>query len=143
MKKLLSILAILLAFIGAQAQVTIILEAHNVWGEDDYSGYQLLLDADHTAFGSIIPETGPLSRSGDVDASVYAEFEYKVPEDADGSLTTSNMVLMEALRLRFLPAHTITASRTLLPKTVCGLRLETMAVKTTTFLKTAKFTTSL
>ena len=105
MKKLLSILAILLAFIGAQAQVTIILEAHNVWGEDDYSGYQLLLDADHTAFGSIIPETGPLSTSGDVDASVYAEFEYKVPEDADGSLTTSNMVFDGSVEIT-IPAGT-------------------------------------
>ena len=74
----------------AKAQVTIILEAHDVWG--DGTGYQLLLDADHNTYGTIIPETGALTASGDVPASVYAEFEYKVPANADGALSTQNMV---------------------------------------------------
>ncbi len=69
---------------------TIILEAHNVWG--DGTGYQLLLDADATAYGTIIPTSGPLTSSGDADATTYAAFEYKIPQNADGSTYTSNMV---------------------------------------------------
>jgi len=79
-----------LAFFANAQQVTVILEAHDVW--QDGSGYQLLLDADHNTYGTVIPATGPLSTSGDVPASVYAEFEYTVPANADGSLTTTNMV---------------------------------------------------
>ncbi len=89
------IFTLFVAFIAltfcAKAQVTIILEAHDVW--EDGSGYQLLLDADHNTYGTVIPETGPLTTSGDAPASVYAEFEYKVPVNADGSLTTSNIVM--------------------------------------------------
>ena len=70
---------------------TIILEAHDVW--QDGSGYQLLLDANATAYGSIIPESGPLTSSGDADAATYAAFEYKIPQNADGATTTSNIVL--------------------------------------------------
>ena len=74
------------------APATIILEAHNVWGEDDDSGYQMLLDADATAYGTIIPQTGGLTTSGDATAETYAEFEYKIPVNADGALTTENIV---------------------------------------------------
>ncbi len=70
---------------------TIILEAGDVWGNG--SGYQLLLDADATAYGTIIPECGPLTSSGDADAATYAAFEYKIPQNADGATTTSNIVL--------------------------------------------------
>ena len=70
--------------------VTVTLTTDDVWG--DGSGYQMLLDADATAYGTLIPESGPMTTGGDVDASVYAEFEYKIPEEADGSLTTTNMV---------------------------------------------------
>ena len=90
MKKFLAIFALCFAVFAAKAQVTIILEAHDVWG--DQSGYQLLLDADATAYGTIIPATGPLTSSGDADAATYAEFEYKVPANADGALSTTNMV---------------------------------------------------
>lgn len=91
MKKLFTLFALCCAVFALNAQnATVTLEAHNVWG--DGSGYQLLLDADHTAFGDIIPETGPLSTSGNVSATVYAEFEYKIPQNADGNLSTSNMV---------------------------------------------------
>ena len=71
--------------------VIVILTAPDIWG--DGSGYQMLLDADATAYGTIIPTSGGLTSSGDADASVYAEFEYKIPEDADGSLTTSNVII--------------------------------------------------
>ena len=81
-----------LQFPASQQQgATIILEAHDVWG--DNSGYQLLLDADATAYGTIIPVSGPLTSSGNASAATYAAFEYKIPQNADGSTTTSNMVV--------------------------------------------------
>ena len=66
------------------------LSAGDIWG--DGSGYQMLLDADANAYGTIIPETGALTSGGDVDAAIYAEFEYKIPENADGALSTANIV---------------------------------------------------
>ena len=83
------------------AQVT--LAAGDVWG--DGSGYQMLLDADATAFGSIIPETGPLTTSGDATAATYAEFEYKIPENADGILSTTNIVMNNSVSI-LIPAGT-------------------------------------
>lgn len=104
MKKLFTFVFALCAFsFAAKAQVTITLEAHDVW--EDGSGYQLLLDADHTAYGTIIPEQGALTTSGDVPASTYAEFEYKIPENADGSLTTTNIVFDGAVTIQ-IPAGT-------------------------------------
>ena len=92
MKKIFTLLVAFLALtFCAKAQVTIILEAHDVW--EDGSGYQLLLDADHNTYGTVIPTSGPLTSSGDAPASVYAEFEYTVPVNADGSLTTTNIVM--------------------------------------------------
>lgn len=91
MKKIFTLVIALVAMtFCAKAQVTVVLEAHDVWG--DGSGYQLLLDADHSTYGTTIPASGALTSSGDVPASVYAEFEYKVPVNADGSLTTTNMI---------------------------------------------------
>ena len=89
-KHLLLFLAFLALVFSAGAQATIILEAHNVW--NDGTGYQLLLDADHNTYGSIIPTSGALTNGGDVPSSVYDEFEYTVPVGADGSLTTTNIV---------------------------------------------------
>ena len=76
--------------VDPDAPVTVILTADDVWG--DGSGYQMLLDANATAYGTTIPETGPLTTSGDASSAVYAEFEYKIPVRADGALTTSNIV---------------------------------------------------
>lgn len=91
MKKLFSLALVFFAMLfAANAQVTVILEAHDVWG--DGSGYQLLLDADHNTYGTTIPTTGGLTSGGDAAASVYAEFEYKIPANADGSMTTQNIV---------------------------------------------------
>lgn len=70
---------------------TIILRTDDVWG--DGSGYQMLIDADATAYGSVIPEISSLTNGGDADPSVYAEFEYKIPENADGAMDTPNMIL--------------------------------------------------
>jgi hypothetical protein len=79
------------------AMATVILTVGDVWG--DGSGYQMLLDADATAFGTIIPETGALTTSGDATAAQYAEFEYKIPENADGALTTSNIVINNSIAI--------------------------------------------
>ena len=80
---------------GAKTSVT--LTAGDVWG--DGSGYQMLLDADANAFGTIIPQSGNLTESGDADESIYAEFEYKIPEQADGSLTTTNIVVNNSITI--------------------------------------------
>ena len=82
---------------------SVTLTAGNVW--DDGSGYQMLLDADATAYGTIIPETGALTTSGDASAATYAEFEYKIPENADGALTTANIVLDNSVTI-LIPAGT-------------------------------------
>ena len=74
-----------------EGYASITLAAGDVWG--DGSGYQMLIDADHNTYGSTIPTTGALTTSGDVPASTYAEFEYKIPENADGSLSTTNIIL--------------------------------------------------
>ena len=82
---------------------SVTLTADDVWG--DGSGYQMLLDADATAYGTIIPETGGLTDAGDASAEVYAEFEYKIPENADGSLTTDNILIGESVTI-LIPAGT-------------------------------------
>ncbi len=83
------------------AKVT--LTAGDVWGDE--TGYQMLLDADANTFGSIIPEKGNLSTIGDADQSIYDEFEYKIPENADGSLTTQNIVISNSVSIN-IPAGT-------------------------------------
>ena len=75
----------------------------DVWG--DGSGYQMLLDADATAYGAIFQETGPLTTGGDVSDAIYAEFEYKIPENADGALATSNIVMNNSISI-LIPAGT-------------------------------------
>ena len=70
--------------------VTIILTIGNIILGDG-SGYQMLLDADATAYGTIIPEEGPLNE-GDASAETYDAFEYKIPTNADGALNTTNIV---------------------------------------------------
>lgn len=76
----------------------------NVW--DDGSGYQMLLDADANTYGSIIPESGALTAEGaDASDEVYAEFEYKIPENADGSRSTDNIVIDNTVTIE-IPAGT-------------------------------------
>ncbi|MFA6199498.1 MAG: DUF2436 domain-containing protein [Bacteroidales bacterium] len=85
------------------ARVT--LTAGDVWG--DGSGYQLLLDADATAYGVEIPTTGGLSDTSAASiaalATIYNAFEYKIPTNADGSLTTTNIVLNNSISIDVLP----------------------------------------
>ncbi len=74
-----------------EGYASVTLTAGDVW--QDGSGYQMLLDEDAIAYGTIIPEQGGLTSSGDASEATYAEFEYKIPENADGALTTQNIVL--------------------------------------------------
>ena len=83
------------------AQVT--LTAGDVW--QDGSGYQMLLDADATAYGVEIPTTGAMTSSGDVAADVIAAFEYTIPEGVDGTLTTTNIVMNNSVTI-LIPAGT-------------------------------------
>lgn len=78
-------------FANAQQQVTVILEAHNVWG--DGSGYQLLLDADHTAYGTVIPTSGALTSDASTTINYASTFEYTIPANADGSASSTNVVV--------------------------------------------------
>jgi len=82
---------------------TISLTVGDVWG--DGSGYQMLLDADATAFGNEIPAEGPLTQSGNAPAGLYDAFEYKIPVNADGSTTTSNIVINNTITIE-VPAGT-------------------------------------
>ena len=82
---------------------TIILTAGDVWG--DGSGYQMLLDADATAYGTTIPTSGALSANCSGNEEIYAEFEYKVPATADGNCTTSNIVMNNSVSIQ-IPAGT-------------------------------------
>ena len=73
-------------------EATIVLSVpQDVW--EDGTGYQMLIDADATAYGTIIPETGGLTTSGNAPAGMYDNFEYKIPENADGNLNTSNIIV--------------------------------------------------
>ena len=89
--------------LGTPNTVRVTLTAGDVW--DDGSGYQMLLDSDANTFGSVIPFGSPLSNSGDVPADVYAEFEYKIPENADGALNTQNIVFNNSVTID-IPAGT-------------------------------------
>lgn len=74
---------------GTTARV--ILRAGDVWG--DGSGYQMLLDVTHQLFGTTIPATGALTASGDAPAGLYDQFSHKIPANADGSLTTTHIII--------------------------------------------------
>lgn len=80
----------------------ITLTVGDVWG--DGTGYQMLLDADANTYGSIIPETGSFTLSGDA-TTQYDEFEYKIPTNADGVLTTTNIVVNSSISID-IPAGT-------------------------------------
>ena len=82
---------------------TISLTAGDVFS--DGSGYQMLLDADATAYGNEIPASGPLTTGGDAPAGLYDAFEYKIPVNADGSTTTSNVVVNNTVTIQ-VPAGT-------------------------------------
>lgn len=87
----------------AQGTATIILEAHDVWA--DGSGYQMLLDADHTAYGTTFQATGNLTEDCNVPSNLYDAFEYKIPATADPSCTPTNVLVNGELSIT-IPAGT-------------------------------------
>ncbi len=73
------------------APVTVILSYPTaIWS--DGSGYQMLLDADATAYGDIIPTSGPLTSDCEFDETLYDAFEYLIPANADAACTAENIV---------------------------------------------------
>ena len=87
--------------IANTAKVTLVVG--DVWG--DGSGYQMLLDADANTFGSVISQIEPLTTGGNASDEVYAEFEYKIPTNADGDLNTQNVVFNNSVTIE-IPAGT-------------------------------------
>ncbi len=83
--------------------VTVTLTADDVW--QDGTGYQMLLDADANTYGTIIPTGGGLTDGGDASAATYAEFEYKIPTNADGAMSTTNVVIAQSISIQ-IPAGT-------------------------------------
>ncbi|MCQ2318344.1 MAG: choice-of-anchor J domain-containing protein [Bacteroidales bacterium] len=83
--------------------VTIVLQADDVWG--DGSGYQMLLDNTHSLYGTTIPETGALSMNCSGNEGIYDQFSHKIPANADGNCSTSNMVCGNSVSLT-IPAGT-------------------------------------
>ena len=69
----------------AQSTATIILKTHNIWA--DGSGYQMLLDANHTTYGTTFQATDSLTGDCNVPSNLYDAFEYKIPAAADPSCT--------------------------------------------------------
>ena len=82
---------------------TIILTVDDVWG--DGSGYQMLLDNTHSLFGTTIPTTGALSMNCSGNEAIYAQFSHKIPANADGNCSTSNMVCGSSVSIT-IPAGT-------------------------------------
>ena len=74
---------------------TVVLVAGDLW--KDGTGYQMLLDADATAYGTTIPVSNHLTSSGNAPSGVYESFEYKIPTNADGLLTTKNIVFNDSV----------------------------------------------
>ena len=83
--------------------VTIILTHGDNWG--DGSGYQMLLDADATAYGNEIPTSGSLTSSCSGLTGLYDAFEYRIPENADPNCNTQNMVVNNSVAIT-IPAGT-------------------------------------
>lgn len=82
---------------GGSTTATIILKAGDVWG--DGSGYQMLLDKSHSLYGSTIPSDGALSLSCTGNESIYAQFDYKIPVNADGNCSTQNIVINNSVSI--------------------------------------------
>ncbi|MEG1559303.1 MAG: DUF2436 domain-containing protein [Clostridia bacterium] len=58
----------------------------------DGTGYQVLLDSSATAYGDVIPATGNLTTGNEDATAIYARFDNKIPENADGALNTHNVI---------------------------------------------------
>lgn len=69
-----------------EQKARITLDVQMDWG--DGSGYQILLDSNHNAYGNIIPEDRflPVLGNGNLPDDFYDVFEYTIPENANGNL---------------------------------------------------------
>ncbi len=77
---------------------TIILNVPNdIW--NDGTGYQMLLDADATAYGDVFTATGSWT------ATDYSAFEYLIPTDAECSADATHIVLENSVSIQ-IPAGT-------------------------------------
>lgn len=93
MKKIFTILSMFFAVAAMNAQnATIILEAHDVWG--DGTGYQILLDADATEYANF--PTNYECGTGD-----YSPFEYKIPSNA---IASNDYVVFDTTETLEIPA---------------------------------------
>ena len=76
-------------------EATIIFAPNDVW--EDGTGYQLLLDKDAAAYGTVYDEENGFinadEETGVVPAADYAQFEYKLPGNADGDPDTENVLV--------------------------------------------------
>ncbi len=85
-------------------QATVTLTAGDVWG--DGSGYQMLLDPTHSLYGTTISTSdGYLSANCTGNEAIYNAFGYKIPTNADGECTTTNMVNSTSVTIQ-IPAGT-------------------------------------
>ena len=76
---------------------TVILTTEDVWG--DGTGYQMLLDASATAYGTLWDNSTAFPMEGTAE-DVYADVDYKIPANADPDLNTSNIVCARSEMLR-------------------------------------------
>lgn len=62
---------------------------------NDGSGYQLLLDKEHSVCGTWIPDDRfiELLPTGEVSDDFYQQFEYKIPHDANGMFADQNWII--------------------------------------------------
>ena len=67
----------------------------DIWG--DGSGYQMFLDADHTVAADL--PTGNFG--GSIPAATLAEFEYSIPENADGNVNGQNVISAPGTNMGF------------------------------------------
>ena len=89
--------------------VIVKLTAGDVWG--DGTGYQMLLDDTHSLYGTTIPTSGALSANCSGNDAIYAQFSHKIPTNADGNCSTSNMVMNNTVEITIvsgLPLVTVT-----------------------------------
>ena len=77
-----------------EGYASVTLTTEDVW--DDGTGYQMLLDENATAYGNQIPTEGAMTT---YNATVYAAFEYKIPENADPDLSTANIVMNSSVTI--------------------------------------------
>ncbi|MEG1499040.1 MAG: choice-of-anchor J domain-containing protein [Bacteroidales bacterium] len=84
-----------LQFIGRTKAATadkacVYLQADSIW--QDGSGYQMLIDANATAYGTLFQYAQQFPLAG-TEAEVYAACEFKIPANADPNLQTANVVV--------------------------------------------------